>query len=278
MQEASIIGTLCLIWLIIMCIRLFIRLITGAVKIHTFNNYQRQDFSNERPPSQTEFLESLLGLFACVMKADGVVLKSELYVVKQYLRNNLSEDDVLIALGRLKELLNTDFRIETEAVEWAQTIRRCTNSDVRSNILFTLFEIAMVDGTTSAQEREVIYNIGSVMGFNPMMIQMLEQMIAQIYGRQQYSTGGNYSQNGNGGYGNATRPSQGAALATAFSTMGLSPDADEETIKKTYRKLAATYHPDRYATESEEKQKEATQKFQAIQEAYDYIKAARGIK
>lgn len=280
MQEASVIGTLCIIWLVVMGIRFFIRLITGALTIHTTTG-RRQDFSNERPPSQAEFLESILGLFACVMKADGQVLKSELYVVKQYLRRNLSDDAVLMALGELRELLNEPFQIESKAVECAHTIRQCTNTDVRANILFTLFEIAMVDGNISNEEREVVYNIGSVFGFSMPMMQVLEHTIGQMYGNHSYSQSGNAYGNtgsGYGDYGYSSRQKQQGALDTAFKVMGLTPDADEETIKKTYRKLAAMYHPDRFANETEQKQKEATEKFQAIQEAYDYIKAARGIK
>lgn len=274
--QASFIGTLFLFVILYWVFRGVIRLImlfSGLSRQQSRSRSYTQDRFNDTP-SQTDFLDAILGLFASVMKADGVVLKSELYVVKQYLRNNLSQEDTLKALAQLKTLLDTPFTTEEKALEWAHTIRTCTNANVRMNILFTLIEIAMVDGQLSPREHEIIMNIGQVFGINAYTVQALENMVAGIYGQrfggQQQ---GNYS-----GYEQTARPSQSSALAKAYETLGLQSDADDETVKRTYRKLAAANHPDRFANESAETQRQATETFQAINEAYEYIKAARGMK
>jgi curved DNA-binding protein len=49
-----------------------------------------------------------------------------------------------------------------------------------------------------------------------------------------------------------------------YKILGVSRDADEKTIKKTYRNLAMKYHPDR----NPGKEKEANEKFKEINEAY----------
>jgi molecular chaperone DnaJ len=56
-------------------------------------------------------------------------------------------------------------------------------------------------------------------------------------------------------------------MADFYQTLGVQRGAGEEEIKKAYRKLAMTYHPDRNngAKESEEK-------FKAITEAYDVLR------
>jgi molecular chaperone DnaJ len=52
-----------------------------------------------------------------------------------------------------------------------------------------------------------------------------------------------------------------------YSTLGVAKDADLETVKKAYRKLAMQYHPDRNHGDAA-----AEQKFKEINEAYDVLK------
>src|ERR687891_2868466 len=52
-----------------------------------------------------------------------------------------------------------------------------------------------------------------------------------------------------------------------YSTLGVTKEADLETIKKAYRKLAMQYHPDRNHGDAA-----AEQKFKELSEAYDVLK------
>lgn len=56
-----------------------------------------------------------------------------------------------------------------------------------------------------------------------------------------------------------------------YDILGVTKDADAETIKKAYRKLALEYHPDKQQGKSEEEVNKATEKFKAISEAYDVL-------
>lgn len=56
-----------------------------------------------------------------------------------------------------------------------------------------------------------------------------------------------------------------------YKVLGVSPDADDETIKKAYRELARKYHPDRYADSdladlASEKMKEVNAAYEQIQQ------------
>src|SRR5437867_13138313 len=51
-----------------------------------------------------------------------------------------------------------------------------------------------------------------------------------------------------------------------YQILGVAPDADEKTIKQTYRKLARQHHPD-----VNPGNKEAEQKFKEINEAYQVL-------
>lgn len=54
-----------------------------------------------------------------------------------------------------------------------------------------------------------------------------------------------------------------------YEVLGISRDADENEIKKAYRKLAMKHHPDRNAgdTKAEEKFKEAKEAYEILSDA-----------
>src|SRR3954453_8325054 len=56
-------------------------------------------------------------------------------------------------------------------------------------------------------------------------------------------------------------------MADFYSVLGVARGASDDEIKKAYRKLAMTYHPDRNGGS-----KEAEEKFKEITEAYDVLR------
>lgn len=61
-----------------------------------------------------------------------------------------------------------------------------------------------------------------------------------------------------------------------YVILGISKTASNEEIKKRYKELTKTFHPDMYL--SEESKKEAEKRFAEINEAYDLISKERGIE
>src|SRR5215210_6540133 len=59
-------------------------------------------------------------------------------------------------------------------------------------------------------------------------------------------------------------------MADFYQVLGVARDASDEDIKKAYRKLAMTYHPDR-----NNGSKDAEEKFKQITEAYDVLRDAQ---
>ena len=56
-------------------------------------------------------------------------------------------------------------------------------------------------------------------------------------------------------------------MADYYKRLGVAKDADADTIKKAYRKLALEFHPDR-----NQGSKEAEERFKEVTEAYEVLK------
>ncbi len=66
-------------------------------------------------------------------------------------------------------------------------------------------------------------------------------------------------------------------LTRAYSMLNLTPDASDEELNDAFRSLAKRHHPDKFALEDEETQRRAKEKFQEILQAFEEIKASRGL-
>ena len=53
-----------------------------------------------------------------------------------------------------------------------------------------------------------------------------------------------------------------------YAVLGLTPTAAPDDIKKSYRRLALIYHPDKHASSSKDRKQECSTKFQQVGYAY----------
>ena len=91
--------------------------------------------------------------------------------------------------------------------------------------------------------------------------------------------GGYRGYGGYGGYGGNGYPFQDnyAAVASAYRTLGVTPDASDSEVKSAYKRLALRFHPDRYASAGRDEQHSAEEQFKKVNEAYLVIKKKRGL-
>jgi DnaJ-domain-containing protein 1 len=66
----------------------------------------------------------------------------------------------------------------------------------------------------------------------------------------------------------ALPPAADAQRRAAYQELGVEPGADEATLRKAFRKLAASHHPDRYPRASTREKALLAQRFSRISEAY----------
>ena len=183
-------------------------------------------------------------LIACVIKSDGRVLKSEINCIKPFLLKTFGEAGAKQALLLLKELLKQD--IDAKAV--AQQIGQHINYSTRLELVHLLLAVANADGELHELELEIISSISMNMSVQDADY----QSILALYQR---SKDANW----------------------AYTALEITPSATNEEVKKAYRRMAMKYHPDKVANAGEEIRQQATDKFRAINEAYEHIKQQRGI-
>lgn len=192
--------------------------------------------------SQSDFLRSLLMLFAAIMKADGKVMQSELNYVKNFLLQNFGEATTLQALQDLREFLDKDIPLE----EVCSRIRHQMSYPVRLQVVHFLFGLASSDRVIGAEEMKIIERAASAIGINHEDYDSIRSMFVE-------------------------------ETNWAYKVLEIEPTVSDEEVKKAYRKMAMKYHPDKVNTLGDEVKKAATEKFTRLSDAYEKIKRERGM-
>jgi len=189
------------------------------------------------------FMASLLVLMAATMKADGKVLKSELDFVKQNLVKIFGEKVAKDALQMLREILNKDIPLYDVTAQ----VRQHMDYASKLELIHILYGIGVADGHLSQSEINVIEQIARGIGLS----ETDHQSVKNVYFDD---------------------------LDSSYKILGIDKNASDEEVKKAYRYMAVKFHPDKVAHLGKDVQNNAKERFQKLNEAYEKIKKARGIK
>lgn len=213
---------------------------------NTLNNTESARTMNygRRRATQGDISVSIIVLLACVIKADGRVLKSEINFIKPFLLRTFGEERAKQALALLKQLLKEDIDPVAVSRQMAQYI----NYSTRLELVRLLLEVSNSDGDIAPQELNVI----EIIATNMAVQQADYQSLLALYQRHK-------------------------DVNWAYTALEISPSATNDEVKKAYRRMAMKYHPDKVANAGEELRKQATDKFRGINEAYEHIKKQRGM-
>lgn len=197
-----------------------------------------------RQSSRYDFQTMLMVLSAAVMKADGKVLKIELNYVKQFFNTQFGNHFRTEHLQILKDFLDAD---SLPLQEICGDIKNRLPYEPRVQLLHYLFHVAKSDGDVATSEVNTIHRISNLLGISAIDFESIKNMF----------------------YRN---------VDSDYKILGVDSNSSDDEIKKAYRKMAITFHPDKVAQLGEEHQKAAKEKFQQIQDAYEAIKKRRGFK
>ena len=196
---------------------------------------------------QYEFRLILIQLTAAIMQADGQVLKSELERVKDYLRQIFPDtNDANEALHMLRDALQTNINIDNVANKASLILQY----QIRTQMLYMLFDIAQADGEICRQEIILLQRIA-------ILLQISEADYKSI---------------------SAMFITEKKSINWAYDVLEIDSNCTDEEVKKAYRKMAMKNHPDKVATLGEAEKQKATERFRRVKDAYDEICKQRNIK
>lgn len=232
-------------------------LIDGSSSSGSSNNFysntssRNQQFKDPQEGERNGFLFSLMVLAAHMVQADGKIMHSEMNTVRNLLRQNFGESSVIQGEQILRKLF--EYRKRQGEQLWYEQIRQACREmaavmpvEHRIQLIAFLAEIAKADGQVQQCEMDALREISLNLGLAASVVD------------QMFSLGG-------------------STIEDAYVTFGLTVDATDEELKKTYRRLALQYHPDRVATLGEDVKEAAKKKFQELNDAKDRIWKARGL-
>lgn len=205
------------------------------------SNTSTQQTAQASQVSNNGFMMSLLSLSAAVMRADGILKRSELDYVKRFFVHNFGVEVTRQAMLILRDILQKPINVQTIS---SQTRDRVDYSS-RLQLLHYLFGIAAADGFIHASEIQLIAQIASYMSISNADYLSIKAMFVM-------------------------------ETDSAYKVLEIEPSASNEEVKKAYRQMAIKYHPDKVAHQGEEFQKAANEKFKKVTEAYEKIKKQRG--
>ena len=204
-----------------------------------------------------------LGLFvalvAKVAKADGHVDALEAQLI------GVMFDDISSVFPEpkrtkdiLKEIFNEQKNITENLSSIAYTLSSAIKRDRARQQQFMgfLIQLAFVDGKVSKNEEEILVTIAKAFEIDPKayhaIFDQFEKMVQNV------------------------KPKLN--ISEAYKLLRVNESDDMITIKKAYRRLVKQYHPDiiKAQGKGEAYMKEATEKTQEINQAYEIIKKTRG--
>lgn len=211
---------------------------------------------------QAAFFTATFSVMGHVAKADGRVSPQEISMAQAVMAQmGLSAEQRAAAIKLFNAGKQASFPLD-EVLE--QFRRECHH---RHTVMRMFLEIqlqaAFADQRLDAAERRVLQHIFERLGFSR---EEFEHLVAMIRGTQHYH---DY-------YTGAGPRVPKPLLADAYAVLGVSKDATDAEIKKSYRRLMSQHHPDKLVAKGlpEEMMKVAKEKVQEINRAYDQIQEA----
>ncbi|OOZ39211.1 molecular chaperone DjlA [Solemya pervernicosa gill symbiont] len=226
----------------------------------------------EQERIQTAFFTATFSVMGHLAKADGRVSEDEIAFAKAVMAQmQLGEEQRALAIKLFGEGKADDFPLDDLLHQFRKECHR------RRTLMQMFIEIqlqaAHADGRVDSAERKMLQHICDLLGFTQHEFEHLEAMASAA---RNFGSGGAAG----GGYQQPQQASPQAQLKAAYQVLDVVESATDAEVKRAYRRLMNQHHPDKLVSKGlpEEMIKVATEKSQEIRNAYDAVKASRGMR
>jgi len=205
---------------------------------------QEPDFVYREQAQAAHFI-SLFSILGKLSKIDGVVAKSEIDIVKNFVNNlNIAEGEKQFARQVFNEAKNSGYTIDDFAIQLYQTSRQ--QPAVLLSFFNLLFQIVAADNRFHSAEEAAMKRIKDIF----MISDQQYENIKAVYFNE---------------------------IDKYYKILNCTPESSIQDIKSSYKKLVKDFHPDTIVSKGlpEEFTDFATKRFREIQEAYEKIRQER---
>lgn len=217
---------------------------------------------------QSVFFKTTYTLIGYIAKADGRVSQEEIDETQKLMdKMGLTADHKREAIAFFK--VGADLKFEPQEIlnEFRTVCGR--RAELTQMLMVYLINTAMADQQLDEKEVTALQTIAASLKFSSLAFDRLLRMISAqesfSYHRERFQQR------------EASQPNKIQQLQAAYEALGVDANASDQNVKKAYRKLMSQYHPDKLMGQGvpEDMIKIATEKSQAVQTAYEIIRASR---
>ena len=207
-------------------------------------------YEQSQSESHNRFVWLLVQILVNIAKMDGQVTRDEVQTIQNFFQQHLrySQTQMLWIKDLVKEAVTSSANLESLLAEFKTTFAY----EPRLILLELVYQVLYTKASVPAAELQIARNIAQYLEISTYDQRTIE---AKYHYRSQQHA--NQQQN---------------REAQQYAVLGLETGADDEEIKRAYRKLSMQYHPDKVAHLGAEFQKIAEEKMKEINAAYDYFK------
>jgi len=210
------------------------------------------------------FFRTTFELMGHVAKSDGRVSEAEIGAARQLMQElSLGEQEVSVAIECFRSGKSADYDLNASIEELSLACG--PRHDLKRAFMELQLRAALAGNGISPPARSILTRVAERLGMSGLEFARME---SAVRARQQ----------GRSGFAGRQRPAQ--PLAECYAELEVNAGMSDQEITKAYRRQMSRHHPDKLVANGlpESMTRVAKEKTQRIQEAYEAIRAARGMR
>ncbi|MBC8283869.1 MAG: DnaJ domain-containing protein, partial [Nitrospinae bacterium] len=221
--------------------------VVGGVTEHFLGKKLQSKLQKSLPGIQNkgDFITSLVILLTRVGITNGPLTQKQIEIIRKFFRKNL--DFGVSDFKAIDPLINEVQNKKPDLDRFVEVYKNSCQNNYNLLLIALCYQISLVDGKLDAGTESLLKHVVLLLGLSYDQHNKI---------REKYSL---------------------EVLKTPYHVLEISSEASNEEVKKAYRNLIRTCHPDRVAHEGKAAAEAAHIRFLEIQEAYQELESARGI-